>query len=329
MSHRNTNNLPVRSTRMKIHWLLCGCMLFFGASLRAQQEAMYSQYMSNMLVINPAYAGNSAGDNITALTRTQWVSVEGAPRSFSLSWDRGSDDIGDDDMYQTYKHVSYGLQLYSDRLGIETSQGIQAFYAYRIKFYKSRLSFGVSAGVMNYLAAYSQVSTTQGGDPVFQEDVNAILPTVGIGALYATKNWYVGLSAPGLLKTTIKNNDYQYTVASNNHYFLTGGYIFAVTDNLIIKPSLLLKAIKAEPIHLDINLNAWIQNMVGLGVSYRVKSDLVGVFQLRITPQITLGYAYDFQTTYLKNISSGSHELLLRFEFNRPKNQLVVSPRYF
>jgi len=324
----NTNNLTVRSTRLKIQWLLCGCMLFFGATLGAQSEAMYSQYMNNMIIINPAYAGSRAGDNITSLSRIQWVNVVGAPRSFSLSWDRGSEDIVEG-LHQTFTPVSYGLQLYSDQLGIETSQGFQAFYAYRIKFYNSMLSFGVSAGAMSYRAAYSQVTTIQGGDQVFQEDVSAILPTVGMGAMYATTNWYVGLSAPALLKTSIKNNQYQVTAAANSYYFLTGGYIFDVSDNLKLKPSLLLKAIQAEPIHVDINLNAWIQNTVGLGISYRGNSDMVGMFQVRVTPQITLGYAYDYQTTYLNTFSSGSHELLLRFEFNRPKNQFFISPRYY
>ena len=315
-------------TRLKMRWLFSGCFLFLGTALQGQQEVMYSQYMNNMININPAYTGNRAGDNITSLYRKQWVNIEGAPTTFSLSWDRGTEDIGEG-LHQTFSPVSYGLQLYSDKLGIESSQGIQAFYSYRIRFSESFLTLGVSGGVMNYRAAYSQVSTSQGGDPLFQEDVSAFEPTAGIGALYATLHWYVGLSAPALLKTKMDDNNYRITTVANSQYFLTTGYIFEVSENLKLKPSLLLKAIKGESLHFNVNLNAWIQNTVGLGVSYRPNDALVGLFQLQVNPWISIGYSYDYLLSNLKTFSTGSHELMLRYEFNRPKNQHILSPRYY
>jgi len=307
--------------------MLCGCLLFCSISINAQVEVMYSQYMNNMLNINPAYAGNRAGDNITSLYRKQWVNVEGAPTSYSLSWDRGTEDIGDG-LYNKFHPVSYGLQIYSDKLGVETSHGFQAFYSYRIKFNQSFLSLGLSGGVINYNAAYSQVSTSNGGDDSFAEDVHAFLPTAGLGILYVNMHWYAGLSVPALLKTKVRNNSYSFT-ASNSSYFLTGGYILDVTEYLKLKPSFLIKAIQGESIYYDLNLNAWINNSVGLGVSYRPKDAVVGIFQLQLSPRITLGYAYDYLLSYLRYFSSGSHELLIRYEFNRPKNQHILSPRYF
>jgi len=327
MVHTIFYNILKNSNRLKLLWVLCCCFLFAGIPLRAQQEVMYSQYMYNMININPAYAGNRVGDNITSLYRKQWVNIVGAPKAFSLSWDKGTED--DAGLHYKSSPVGYGLQLYSDQLGIETSQGVQGFYSYRLKFRESFLVFGVSAGVMNYRAAYSKVSTSQGGDPLFQEDVNAILPTVGIGAMYSTMHWYAGLSVPALLKTKINFDKSQITSAANNQYFLTGGYIFDVSEDLKIKPSLLLKAVKGESLHYDVNINAWIQNTVGLGVSYRANDALVGMFEIRITPQLTLGYAYDYLISNLKTFSTGSHELMMKIEFNQPKNFRVISPRYY
>jgi len=321
-------SLLIIGNQSKIQFIICFCFLFAGNQLKAQQQNMYSQYMFNMININPAYAGNRVGDNITALYRKQWVNVEGAPTTYSLSWDRGSEDTGEG-LHQAYNPASYGLQLYSDKLGIETSQGIQAFYSYRIKFNNSFLSFGLSGGVMNYQALYSQVTTNTGGDPLFQEDVTAIVPTAGVGALYATAHWYVGLSAPSLLHTKIMDNKQNITTGSDGRFFLTGGYIFNVSDEFTIKPSVMLRAVKSEPFQFDINLNAWIQSTVGLGLSYRPNDALVGMASFRITPQITLGYAYDYLISNMTHFSTGSHELILNFQFNTPKNSHVMSPRYY
>jgi len=328
MIYKLIHNLLIMENRSKFQFVICICFLFAGNQLKAQQEIMYSQYMYNMININPAYAGNRGGDNITSLYRKQWVNVAGAPTTYSLSWDRGTGSrkslLNNDD-----RPLGYGLQIYKDQVGIETTQGIQAFYSYRLKFKESVLSLGLSGGVMNYRALYSQVATYTGGDPLFQEDVSVIVPTAGVGALYATTHWYVGLSVPSLLQTKIMDNKQQITTGSNRHYFLTGGYVFYFSEDLILKPSVMLRAIKGEALQYDINFNAWIQNTVGLGVSYRSKDALVGMFNIRITPQITLGYAYDYLISNMTHFSKGSHELIVNFQFNTPKDSHIILPQYY
>jgi len=328
MIYKLIHNLLIMENRSKFQFVICICFLFAGNQLKAQQEIMYSQYMYNMININPAYAGNRGGDNITSLYRKQWVNVAGAPTTYSLSWDRGTGSrkslLNNDD-----RPLGYGLQIYKDQVGIETTQGIQAFYSYRLKFKESVLSLGLSGGVMNYRALYSQVATYTGGDPLFQEDVSAIVPTAGVGALYATTHWYVGLSVPSLLQTKIKDNKQQITTGSDSHYFLTGGYVFYISNDLILKPSVMLRAVKSEALQYDINLNAWIQNTVGLGVSYRSKDALVGMVNIRVTSEITLGYAYDYLISNMTHFSTGSHELIVNFQFNTPKESRIISPRYY
>ncbi len=300
--------------------LICCLFVSFACNpLNAQQETMYSQYMFNMLQINPAYAGNLMDDNITALCRKQWVGTKGSPTTASLSWDRRGEG----------SNVGYGLQLYNDQLGIESTSGFQAFYSYRIPFRKSYLSFGMSGGIMYYRAAFSTVTTSQNGDPLFQEDVSNWLPTIGVGMLYATENWYLGLSVPALLKTKVNTNNSLSTTSADNHYFLTSGYVFNASDVLKLKPSFLVKAVKGAPLEYDLNMNAWLQDIVGLGVSYRTGDAFVGVFELQITPEFRLGYAYDYTISNLQPYSKGTHELMLRYEFNNRKDQRVLSPRYY
>ena len=302
----------------RIHIIASFILAFLSISSYAQQEPMYSQYMFNMTQINPAYAGNRATNNVTLLHRKQWVNVDGAPNTSALSWDNRN--VG--------SNVGYGLQLYDDRLGIEYTTGIQGFYSFRIPFEKSSLSLGLSAGVLNYRAEFTKVNPSEVSDPLFQENVDGWLPTMGIGALYASQNWYAGISLPALLKTKIGVNTAQITSA-NNHYFITGGYIFEASEIVKLKPSILIKAVKGAPVEFDLNLNAWFNNMIGIGASYRTGDAFVGMLELQISPVFRLGYAYDYIISNLRESNKGTHELMLRYEFNLKKNERILSPRYY
>jgi len=312
-------NLLNKHFLSKSNLIIFLCLFFSVNTLNAQQEPMYSQYMFNMIQINPAYAGNRAVDNITTIYRNQWVGIKGAPTTANISWDKRLEG----------SNVGYGLQVYNDHLGIESSSGLQAFYSYRLPFQKSCLTFGLSAGVLNYNAAFSHVITTQEGDPLFQELTNGWLPTVGIGALYATDNCYIGLSVPALLQTKIYSNTYQVTSGANIHYFLTSGYIFNASEILKIKPSILIKVVKGAPVQCDFNVNSWINDKIGLGMSYRTGDSFVGMFEIQLSPDLRLGYAYDYTISNLKSYSNGTHELMLRFELNNKKDQEILSPRYY
>jgi type IX secretion system PorP/SprF family membrane protein len=318
MLHKFISGFINKLLQSKAQLLVCFCLSVASGSLKAQQEPMYSQYMFNLLNVNPAYAGNRTVDNVTLMYRNQWLGVDGAPVTGTLSWDRRKED----------SNIGYGLQIYNDRLGVEKTSGVQAFYSYRIPFKRSFISFGLSAGVLNYRAAYSQVQTIN-PDPLFQEDISAILPTVGIGFLYATDNWYAALSVPALLKTKVTTNNNQVTTSANNHYFLTTGYLFKVSESLKLKPSVMLKAVKGAPFEYDFNLNGWIHDIVGIGASYRTGDAFIGMFELQMTPNIRIGYAYDYLISNLKNYSKGTHELMLRYEFLPAKSKRILSPRYY
>ena len=321
MSQKKFFKLIIKSNSTLVKLSSVAILMFFAInSLQAQQEPMYSQYMFNMVQLNPAYAGNRAVDNITAMFRKQWIGIEGAPTTATISWDRR----------EAESNIGYGLQIYNDNIGVESTIGLQGFYSYRIPFAKSSLALGLSAGILNYRALYSQVVTTTGGDPVFREDVNGLRPTVGIGALYETEHWYAGFSIPALLQTKITSENVQVTTGASNHYFLTGGYIFDLSPDLKLKPSVLFKAVQGAPLEMDLNVNAWFQNFIGLGASYRTGDSFVGMFELQLTPVLRLGYAYDFLISNLKTYSQGgTHELMLRYEFGGQKTQRVLSPRYY
>jgi len=301
--------------------LLVGCLLLIGIPAKAQQAPMYSQYMFNMLQINPAYAGNRASDNITALYRDQWVGLAGAPKTMVVSWDKRFEQSNE----------GFGLQIYNDQLGIEKTTGVQGFFSHHIAFENSFLALGISGGILNYQANYSQAHPDDPTDPLFQSNVNGWLPTIGFGALYATENWYAAFSVPALLHTQIDATNYldQDDMGGNNHYFLTGGYIFDVTDNVKLKPSIMIKDVKGAPIQYDFNVNCWFMDILSIGASYRTGDAVVGMLEFQLTPQLRLGYAYDYTISVLQGYSGGTHEFMLRYEIGSNKKEQVLSPRYY
>lgn len=299
-------------------------LFFVTIFVNAQQEPMYSQYMFNMLNVNPAYAGSRNVNNVTFLHRNQWLGFKGHPITTTISWDKRADN----------SNVGYGAQIYNDKLGIENTIGAQGFYSYSIPMNNASVAFGLSLGILNFNANYSDSKIIDKSDPAFMNNLNTFLPTAGVGVLYSTQNWYAALSIPALFRTKkFHDDDYKNSVnfGATNHYFLTGGYIFSVNESLVLKPSTLIKYVSGAPLEVDFNLNAWLDDKFGAGLSYRTGDAILSMFEVQATPQIRVGYSYDFPLTQIKQFTSGTHEIMLRYEFDlsKNKNSKLHSPRYY
>lgn len=294
------------------------CALFSGV-VEAQQTPLYSQYMFNMMNINPAYTGNREAPNLTVLMRRQWANIPGAPTTGSITFD---DRVND-------KNYSWGAQVYNDRLGIEGTTGFQGYYSYSAPFEKATLTLGLSFGALNYSIDYKRTNPYDAGDPALQSVINKFLPTAGIGALLAGENWYVGLSTPALLKTKVSSNDVIQRAGSEGHYFLTGGYILPVSEFVVVKPSVMIRHVSGVPLHIDYNANVWIKDLIGFGASFRPKDAWVGLLEFRLRDNFRLGYSYDYNISDLRYYSGGTHEFMFRYELGKTKSKNVVSPRYF
>ncbi len=312
----------MRILLMKVRWGLVVFILIVSVTAKAQQQPMYSQYMFNMLNINPAYAGSRGVVTATALYRDQWVGIDGAPKTVSLGFD----------MPFKEKKIGIGFQAYDDRLGIERTTGFNASYAFRIQLSESgTLSLGLQAGILNYRANYTEVRTFQSNDPAFSQNINGILPAAAAGVYYNSDKFYIGLSTPALLKTKISYDGVAQVdgvTGRDLHLYLTSGFVMNINQDLVLKPSVLIKAVSGAPVEYDMNANLWIQNTISFGFSYRTGDAYVGMAELQLSRQLRLGYAYDKTFNNLGNLNSGTHELMLRMEFGS-SNGKVASPRYF
>jgi type IX secretion system PorP/SprF family membrane protein len=286
--------------------------------MTAQQDPQYTQYMYNMNVVNPAYAGSKESLSITALYRNQWSGFDGAPETFTFS---AHSPIGD--------KVGLGLSAIKDELGPVSETNVYADFSYTLEVGgNTKVALGVKAGATFHDVGLTDIELQDPNDPFFSQNISNTYPNVGAGAFLYGDNFYVGLSVPNLLNSVhLDENGLKYG-SETNHYFATAGYVFQVSENVKLKPSAMVKSAFDAPVSFDGNLNALFYEKFEIGVSYRLDDSFSGLVGFQVTENIRIGYAYDYITSDLSGVANASHEVILTFDlfFNK---RTLRSPRYF
>lgn len=298
----------------------------FNVNLQAQQAPHYSQYMYNMNVMNPAYAGSKESLSGGILYRQQWVGLQGAPKTATLSL---HSPVG--------KNVGLGLSVISDKIGPVEENNIYGDFSYTLNLGGSqRLALGLKAGfTMHRIGLFSDIGngyTQQAGDIAFSENSNSANFNIGTGLFYYSEKYYLALSIPNMLSSIHLNvtrnvQDYKFGSATQ-HYFFTGGYVFDITDSVKFKPSFMMKSAIKAPTSIDVSSNFLFYEKFEAGASYRLNDSFGAMVNFAISPSIKIGYAYDYIVSDLKINSPSSHEIMLLFDLNLPK-KVSISPRFF
>ena len=290
--------------------------------MHGQQDPHYTQYMYNMNVMNPAYAGSKENLSFGLLYRKQWVDVDGAPSTFSFS---GSSPVG--------KNVGIGLSVISDKIGPVNEQNAYGDFSYTLNLGgEHRLALGIKAGAtFQRIGLFSDINNGSLPDPAdeaFQENTSNVFLNIGAGFFYYTDRYYVAFSVPNMLKADhLDYNGKQYG-SETQHYFLTGGYVFNLGENLKFKPFAMFKSAFDAPSSLDVSTNFLFNDKFEIGATYRVDDSFGGMVNYAVTPGLRIGYAYDHVISDLKTVTTSSHEIILLFDLNFPK-KVSRSPRYF
>src|SRR5690554_4353 len=291
---------------------------FFFQDMHAQQDPQYTQYMYNMNVVNPAYAGSKESLSITGLYRNQWSGIDNNPVTFTFA---AHSPVG--------KNVGLGLSAIRDELGPVKETNVFADFSYTLNLSeKVKLALGVKAGVTFHDVSLAGLELQDPNDPFLSEDINNTYPNVGAGAFLYADNFYLGVSVPNLLKSVhLDANGMKYG-NETNHFFATAGYVFQVNENFKLKPSVMVKSAFEAPVSYDANLNALFYDRFELGASYRIDDSFSGLVGFQVNENIRIGYAYDHINSDLKALGPASHEVILTFDlFFRPK--VLRSPRFF
>ena len=299
-------------------------MLSISMRLFSQQDPMYSQYIFNGLLINPAYAGTREVLNAALLYRNQWVNIPGAPQTGIFSIDSPV----------LNQKVGIGLNVSFDKIGVTSHSAITGIYAYKLRFSQSSITLGIQAGVGFFYSNNTSVKTENAQiDVAFQTDYKETLPNFGVGMYYQTNRFFAGFSIPQMLGTEIhkaiygnQQNDLDFVLV--NHYFLSSGYLIDLNPDLKFQLYTLLKFVDGAPIEGDLNGILWFSDSVAFGLSYRSEASVGVLGQIKINKQLFLGYAYEYSTTQLNNFTSGSHEIVLRYQFDFSRGK-ISTPRFF
>ena len=296
-------------------------MLLTFLDATAQQDPHYTQYMYNMNVINPAYAGSKENLSFGLLYRKQWIEIEDAPTTFSLS---GSAPVG--------KNVGLGLSVISDKIGPVEENNVYGDFSYTLNLGgEHRLALGLKAGVTFQkigLRSIIQPTLPDPNDGAFAEDTNNTKLNIGTGLFYYTNKYYFALSIPNMLKSAhLDYNGIKYGTEIQ-HYFITGGYVFDLNPNLKFKPFAMVKSAFNAPTSFDISTNFLYLEKFEMGATYRLQDSFGAMVNYAISPSLRIGYAYDHIVSDLKVTTPSSHEIILLFDLNFPK-KVSQSPRFF
>lgn len=286
--------------------LLVCSILSFG-----QQQSLFSQYLLNGFLINPAIAGTDERSPIQVASRSQWVGIDGAPSTQALS---GHSSVG------KTESIGMGGILYNDKFGPISQIGIHGAFSYRMNITpNTNLAMGLSLSAFQY-------KLNEGGLNIINQNDNAITgktetvmaPDANVGFYLYNEKYYVGLSSTQLIPYKLKLNETNNLSHLVRHYYFLAGYRFKLGEDLILEPSLLLKMTETNPLQVEINAKLFYKKNYFLGFSYRTDDAAVAMLGITID-RYRIGYAFDYTLSNLSDYTYGSHEIVFGVYLRKPK----------
>lgn len=302
--------------------LFMALFLCIGWNASAQQDPMFTMYMHNPVAINPAYAGSRGTLNMVAMHRQQWVGLDGAPKTLTLSVN--SPFIG--------YNVGIGLSLIHDEIGPVKQTGIYADYSYHLKISSgTKLAFGLKGGVNMYDVNLLNLLGSQNDDHLVLYGARKMfLPNFGIGSYLYSDRFYVGFSIPKMLQNSLSDNKNTLTYVNREerHLFITGGFVVDLAENIKLKPSTTIRAVTGSPVSAEFTGSLLLHDRLWLGAMYRLGDSFGGLVKFDLTNQLSIGYSYDLTQSALRAYNQGTHEVFISYDVIF-KNKKILSPRYF
>ncbi len=315
-----------------MRYLVTHIILFFSIVGLSQQEQLYTQFMFNKQLFNPAFTGNEDAPSLGILLRDQWNGLEGAPKTQVLSFATPLNQ----------NKLGIGFNIINHTIGLNERLTLEGMYAYRIQTSRGTFSLGMQGSYRRYEVDFTdpRVITTQSIelDPsVSAANLSKSIFNFGFGIYFNTNNFYVGLAAPRLAETDLS---FQLDRGLSNeirHMYVMGGAAFQLNENISFKPQVLVKYATATPLDVDFNFGLTFREKYTIASTYRLggNEDGVGesidlIFAIQFSPQVMLGFAYDYTLSDLRSYQNGSLELTGHYLFGyKESKEEIINPRYF
>jgi type IX secretion system PorP/SprF family membrane protein len=296
--------------------------LLLGNRAWSQQDPVYTQYMNNLMSVNPAYTAVRGVGSFSGMFRNQWANLEGAPKStsfsFSMPFDSLNMGLGIDFIHDFTVPFSYTAAFFN--------------YSYQIKINnRSTLSFGFKAGV-NYLDARLTPLYRHDNDDLYiigQGDFTRWMFNTGVGVFWFNKKFYAGFSIPRLIENRYVKDKISVGNVSREkqHYFFQGAYMVDLSPKVTFKPGLTTIMTSGAPVTADFDFSFLFYQKVWFGMMYRI-SDAVGAYTQFQYKNMKIGFSYDYSHTRIKEFQSGTFEIMLRYEFKTKDSQSFPFPTF-
>ena len=301
---------------------------------QAQQRAHFSQYMNNYYLLNPAVSGLDDVFDVKLGYRTQWVGMADHPETYYLT---GHTPVFKDVGYDRGvhgalrgQHTSWhnvGGNVYRDVTGPSSRSGAALSYAYNMKLKRHlHASFGASVGVQQYSIDFTKLNPGEADREIDgQPSINDMVPDMSLGIWVYDEYFFAGASMYQLLQNGLGVTETGKSKL-NNHYFITGGFNWPVSERVALVPSFMLKIVTPAPPSVDVNCKVRIDEKYWLGASYRALDAFVVMAGLSHN-NLDFGYSFDMTTSELNRYNTGTHEIIIGYRF--PLTPGLICPSRF
>ena len=295
---------------MKMRNSILILLMLVGIQATAQNRVNYSQYMHNHQIFNPAYIEHEKNFGGSILYRTQWMGIEGTPKSF----------IGN--VFYGFRGHNFNLQFLHDQITVFSHMEIGGSYSYAIKLGRNtQMAFGVKASYNQQTAAYDQLTFYDGFDPNMTGTIKKDGINFGAGMFVRSKHWHVGFGAPYLLQNgVIDQNTKLFGNLNYQHFFLTGGYRIVDEYYFQFYPTAMIKWTKGAPMAMGADMNFMFNNRFWASAGYRIDNTIIMSFGMVFFKDLKIVYSYDLGLGKVNRFGGMTHEISLGYGMSMYKN---------
>jgi len=291
----------------------------FSLTTFAQQEGLFTQYMFNPSILNPAYAVTKNSASIYVQQRNQWGNLEGSPNTSFFSYQHPS----------LFQNLGVGVNIVSDNIGPVTDFSSSVDFSSLIRIserWNTSLGIKLAYNVLN--VNFDLLNIYNPSDPFFSKNIRDLSSlNFGFGVFVYSEKTYVGFSSPSVVRQNhFDDESIVFNASDEQHYYLTAGHVVNLSNTVKLKPSTMLRYVDNLPIQMDVSVNTFLHDKIILGVSYRLKSSISAIAGFYVSDSMLIGYSHDSETNRLRDFTGKSSEFFVRWEF---KTNKIINPRFF
>jgi len=277
--------------------------------IHSQQYTTFSGYLHDHYFINPGSVGSSEGLRVGIGYKNMWTGFPNSPVFNLLGVDA-----------KLNEEMGVGGKVFNYSTGPTSRFGFEGTYSYSLELGKGKLHLGLSGLLYQIKIDKSTLDMKSPEDVVLSRSTTErmMVPDAAFGVYYAGDNYYGGISIFQLLgrKVDMENG---LDLRQERHYYLLGGYLFDISDEISLEPSVLLRLNETMLYQGDLNIKVRFKSMAFAGISYRANHNdflyspgdaIVGMLGID-TGNLLIGYSYDYLLSDISNYSNGSHELIV------------------